>query len=283
MENQSHYQAIAAAIHYLSERYQEQPSLEEVAGHVHMSKYHFQRLFQKWVGVSPKQFLQYTTVEHAKEQLRRGRSTLAAAYEVGLSGNGRLHDLFVKIEACTPGEFRKRGKDVIIQYARIFSPFGEALVAESAIGICELSFIGEESDEDLRTKLRGAFPEANLVPQLGRFGTMVQAYFSRWEVPDTKIVLDLRGTPFQISIWKALLSIPPAQHLAYQDVARLIDNPKAARAVGTAIGQNPIAYLIPCHRIIRESGDMGGFRWGTDRKRVINGYESANFGRKQIA
>ena len=272
MENQYHFNLIKEAIHYLSANYQQQPDLEEVASHVHLSKYHFQRLFQSWAGVTPKQFLQHITTEQAKQRLLEGQSTLATAYEVGLSGNGRLHDLFIKIEGCTPGEFQQRGKDLSINYAVIPTPFGDALIAETTRGICLLMFL-EENEDPLDTA-RSHFPYAQWEQGLAKYGQMVARYFEHWEVPQQPIVLDLKGTPFQLNVWKALLSIPSSQFLAYQDISNMINKPKAVRAVGTAIGKNPIAYLIPCHRVIRQTGHMGGYRWGIDRKMAINGYES---------
>lgn len=279
MENQHHYTLVAEAIRFISQNYKSQPNLDVVAEHVHLSKFHFQRVFQEWAGVTPKQFLQYTTVEHAKKCLKDGRSTLDTAFEVGLTGNGRLHDLFIKIISCTPGEFKKRGKGISIFYDVIDSPFGKTLIAETTKGICKLSFL--EADEDPQALLREAFPNAEFIPQLAENGKLATAYFSNWQQPNKEITLDLKGTPFQLSVWQALLSIPSAKHLAYSDIAQQIGKPKAVRAVGTAIGKNPIAYLIPCHRVIRESGQLGGYRWGLDRKMVINGFETVKAMRKE--
>lgn len=269
------------AIYFIVENYREQPSLEEVSAHVFMSKYHFQRLFHQWVGVTPKQFLQFTTVEHAKQCLQEGRTTLATAYEVGLSGNGRLHDMFVKIEACTPGEYQKRGNGLLLKYQIIDTPFGEMVIAESDLGVCQLSFL--EIIKSPEEQLASIFPEARFIKELGKYGQMVTEYFKTWKIPRKQIVLDLKGTPFQISVWKALLSIPSAQHLAYNDIAKIIDRPDAVRAVGTAIGSNPVAYLIPCHRIIRESGKMGGYKWGKGKNPLINGFEYIKLSNKRIA
>lgn len=271
MNNNHHYKIIAAAIRFIASNYKTQPELDEVANYVHLSKFHLQRIFQKWVGVSPKQFLQFTTIEHAKKCLLEGRSTLETAFEVGLTGNGRLHDLFIKVEACTPGAFKKRGEGIQIKFGIINSPFGNALIAETSIGICRLSFLKDTDKPEIT--LRSAFPEADLLNELGKYGKVVKQYFSNWQIPNQKIVLDLKGTPFQISVWKALLSIPSAQFLAYNDIAQIINKPGAVRAVGTAIGQNPIAYLIPCHRVIRESGNIGNYHWGSERKIAINGFE----------
>ncbi|MHA7057781.1 bifunctional helix-turn-helix domain-containing protein/methylated-DNA--[protein]-cysteine S-methyltransferase [Aquimarina sp. M1] len=271
MENHYHFEVVQKAIQYITHNYKSQPPLDEIAKAVHLSKFHFQRVFQEWAGVSPKQFLQFVTTQHAKKCLSEGRSTLKTAYYVGLSGNGRLHDLFIKIEACTPGEFQKRGKGTIIQYDTIPSPFGKVLIAETTIGICKLVFI--EENKNALMDLQAEYPEAKLVQQLGIHGINVMQYFTNWKVPDKKIVLDLKGTDFQLMVWKALLSIPSSQLLAYNDIAKYINKPTAQRAVGTTIGKNPIAYLIPCHRVIKQTGHLGNYRWGSDRKTTIIAYE----------
>ncbi len=281
MEKTYHGHIIERAIHYIVENYRSQPSLEEVSKHVHLSKYHFQRLFHEWAGVTPKQFLQYITVEHAKKCLYEGQSTLATAYEVGLSGNGRLHDMFIKIESCTPGEFQKRGEGLVLKYQVIDSPFGKLVIAESDLGITQMEFLMENTSPI--ELLESIFPEACFRQELGTYGQMVKDYFTNWKIPEKQIVLDLRGTPFQVSVWKALLSVPSAQFVAYGDIAKAINKPNAVRAVGTAIGKNPIAYLIPCHRVIRETGEMGGYGWGKDKKYLINGFENVQLRNKRIA
>ncbi|MEM9719056.1 MAG: methylated-DNA--[protein]-cysteine S-methyltransferase [Bacteroidota bacterium] len=272
MEQHSTYKTIEQAIQFLMANQYEQPSLEEVASYVHMSKYHFQRLFKQWAGVSPKEFLQFLTIERSKQALREGQSTLDAALQAGLSGTGRLHDLFVKIEACTPGEFKNQGKGLTIYFEQIHTPFGPAVLSETPKGINMLSFFTNFSEEE--SLIKEEFPYATLQRGLGTNGHLVQKYFQDWEVPTQKIQLALKGTPFQIQVWKGLLQIPAAQFLSYQDIAQIIHKPKAVRAVGTAIGKNPIAYLIPCHRVIRNSGVLGNYRWNPDRKRMINGYEA---------
>lgn len=281
MENKYHFSIIERAIHFIAGNYKKQPSLEEIADHVHLSKYHFQRLFREWAGVTPKQFLQFTTVEHAKKCLQEGRSTLATAYELGLSGNGRLHDMFIKIEACTPGEYQKKCKGLLLRYQVIESHFGKIVLAESDLGITHLSFL-RTNDTPLAV-LESSCPEAHFKEELGTYGNRVKNYFSSWKTPEKQIVLDLKGTPFQVSVWKALLSIPSTQYLAYNDIAKIIDRPNAVRAVGTAIGKNPVAYLIPCHRVIRETGELGGYKWGDDRKTLINGFENVQLSNKRIA
>ena len=281
MGNNYHFKIIEEAIHFISLNYREQPGLDEIADSVHLSKFHFQRLFHKWAGISPKDFLQFITIEHAKKCLIEGWSTLETAYEAGLSGNGRLHDLFLKIEACTPGEFQKRGKGIHVKYDIIDSPFGLALIAETDVGICKLSFLEEKTDPI--KLLKKDFPEAEYFNGLGVHGIAVKKYFSNWEIPQNMIVLDLKGTPFQIKVWKALLSIPSSQLLAYNNIASLINNPNAVRAVGTAIGNNPIAYLIPCHRVIKQTGHIGEYRWGSERKIAIIAYENIKLSNNRIA
>ena len=269
MENTYHFDIIAKAIRFIKTHHVEQPSLDEIAAHIHLSKYHFQRVFRKWVGISSKDYLQYLTIEKAKESLRKGQTTLQTSFNVGLSGNSRLHDLFVKIEACTPGAFKKRGEDLILYFGEIETPFGKAIIAETEIGICSISF-----DDLSLEKLKSEYTQAQFIHGLSKNGELVQAYFKTWQVPTTSINLDLIGTPFQIHVWKALLQIPPAKLLAYQNIATMINKPQAVRAVGTAIGKNPIAYLIPCHRVIKSDGTMGNYRWRPERKIAINSYES---------
>ncbi len=271
MRNDYHFQQIEKAIAYIWNRRSNQPNLDEIAAHVHMSKYHFQRVFKKWAGISPKEFLQYLTLEQAKKSLKDGKSTLEAAFDAGLSGNGRLHDLFVKIEACTPGEYSKKGVDLEFRVAAISSPFGQLSVAESQRGISRLSFT---SQKNLITELRKEFPQARISSGLGPNGFKTENYLNDWKCPDSPIELDIWGSGFQIQVWKALLQIPSSQLLSYGDVASLVNNPKASRAVGTAIGANPVAYLIPCHRVIKSTGETGNYRWGSSMKMAINGYES---------
>ncbi|NQX82780.1 MAG: methylated-DNA--[protein]-cysteine S-methyltransferase [Flavobacteriaceae bacterium] len=269
MENKHHFDAIAKAIHFIKNHHLQQPSLEEIANHINLSKFHFQKVFKKWVGISPKDYLQFITLEKAKESLRKGQSTLEASYDVGLSGNSRLHDLFVKIESCTPGEFKKRGDNMTISVSEIDTPFGNITIAETDRGICNLSFdyLGVEN-------IKAEYTNAIFVNGLLKNGKLVQQYFENWEIPKTPISLDLAGTPFQVQVWKALLQIPSSNLLAYQNIANIINKPKAVRAVGTAIGKNPITYLIPCHRVIKNDGNTGGYRWNSERKIAINGYEA---------
>lgn len=271
MQNKFHFDIIAKAIRFIKKNQFNQPSLNEIANHVNLSKFHFQRVFKKWAGISPKDYLQFITLEKAKESLRKGQSTLETAYNVGLSGNSRLHDLFIKIEACTPGQFQKRGKGLTIFFAKIETPFGNAMIGETYKGICAFSF-----NIEMIENLKVTYNQANFINKLSINGNIVKAYFHNFKIPQTSIKLDLIGTAFQIQVWKALLQIPSSQLLAYKDVAKIINNPKAVRAVGTAIGKNPIAYLIPCHRVIKSDGNMGNYRWNSERKITINSYEVIN-------
>lgn len=270
MEENFHYETITKAIQFIRENQIEQPTLDEIANHVHLSKFHLQRTFRKWAGVSPKEFLQFLTIEKAKESLEKGRSTLSTSYDIGLSGNGRLHDLFIKIESCTPGQFQNRGKNLNVLVDTINTPFGKAVIAETDKGISTIEFDGNQHN------ILDKFKNANIKSGLGVNGKRVQEYFKSWEIPNKPIGIDLIGTPFQVQVWKALLKISSSHLVSYKDIAELINNPKAVRAVGTAIGKNPIAYLIPCHRVIKDDGGIGNYRWNAIRKEIINGYEIAS-------
>jgi len=219
--------------------------------------------------------LQYLTAEHSKSLLRLGKSTLETSYQAGLSGNGRLHDLFVKCEAVSPGEFKKKGKDLTIQWVVIPTAFGETLIAETNKGICKVSFLNNASNslEELTTD----FPNAKFENGFGENGELLKNYFDTWQIPKEKISIHFKGTPFQIQVWKALLQIPAGNLVAYQDIGNKIGKPKAVRALGTAIGKNPIAYLIPCHRVIKNNGFVGNYRWASERKKIINAFETAHF------
>lgn len=269
MEQNFHYDTIARAIQFIRENQFDQPNLDQIANHVNLSKFHLQRTFRKWAGVSPKEFLQYLTIEKAKESLEKGRSTLGTSYDVGLSGNGRLHDLFLKIESCTPGQFKNRGKNLNILIDTIDTPFGKAIIAETDKGITSIEF---DVNQDY---IFNKFRNANLKSGLGHNGLKVQEYFKTWHHPNNPIGVDLIGTPFQVQVWKALLKVSSSHLVSYKDVADLINNPKAIRAVGTAIGKNPIAYLIPCHRVIKKDGRIGNYKWNHIRKEIMNGYEIA--------
>lgn len=276
MNEQAHinYHRIAEAIEYIKHNFREQPSLEEVAEKVHLSAFHFQRLFTEWAGVSPKKFLQYISLEHAKQILKDQQATLSdAAYEAGLSGTGRLHDLFIKIEGMTPGEFKNGGENLSINYSYAESPFGDILVASTLKGICYMAFVDDE--QKALNKLRQHFFNAHFKQMTDLIQQNALYIFTHDWSKLHQIKLHLKGTPFQLKVWEALLKIPMGELSTYGKIAERIYNPNASRAVGTAIGSNPVAFLIPCHRVIQSSGTWGGYRWGTTRKTAIIGWEAA--------
>ncbi len=271
------YQRVEQAIHFLEENYERQPSLSEIADSVHLSEYHFQRLFQRWVGVSPKRFLQHLTKEQAKQLLRQSTSLLETSYETGLSGPGRLHDLFVTWEAVTPGEFKHRGAGLQITYGFHPTPFGDCLIATTERGICSLSFV-ESGRRDLALRnLKASWSRADLLLDVEKTAPVVRAVFTSFYAgrrADRPPVV-LYGTNHQLKVWEALLRIPPGSLVTYEDIAVYIGLPEGARAVGSAVGRNPVPVLIPCHRVIRKDGRLGGYRYGLARKKALLGWESA--------
>ena len=273
MDSQKHYQLIAQALHWLVENQQRQPGLEELADHVGFSAPYMQKLFQEWAGVSPKQFLKYLTKAQAMERLKQGQTVLDSALSSGLSGPGRLHDLLVTTVAITPGEAKRKGRGVDMHYGYGITPFGEALLAWTDRGICFLSFCAEKDRDNCRAQLNQQWPDAQLTEDSGRAGEKLQGIFSGSERKDLKIWL--RGSPFQLSVWEALLKLPPGTHCSYAQLATISGNAGAHRAVGTAIGRNPVCWLIPCHRVINSIGTLGGYRWGINTKQAMIGYEAA--------
>jgi len=268
------YNRIAEAINYIQQNFTEQPTLDKIAKKVHLSPYHFQRLFTEWAGVSPKKFLQYISLQHAKQILNNTQSTLFdTAYQTGLSGTGRLHDLFVKIEGMTPGEYKNKGENLSINYSYEESLFGEILVASTTKGICYMGFSDEKNIAF--SELEKRFPKANFIQQTDEIQqNSLLIYTQDWSKIN-QIKLHLKGTDFQLKVWEALLKIPMGNLATYGNIAKEIQKPKASRAVGTAIGSNPIAYLIPCHRVIQSTGIFGGYMWGTIRKTAIIGWEAS--------
>lgn len=272
------YQRIAAAIEYIKANFKEQPTLDEVAASIHVSPFHFQRLFTDWAGTSPKKFLQYISIEYAKKILNENnRATLSdTAFETGLSGTSRLHDLFINIEGMTPAEYKNGGRNLSIHYSFAESPFGNIIVASTSKGVCYMAF--EEDETTAVQTLQSKFPQAaysrklDLVQQNALF--IFQHDWSK--LPEIK--LHLKGTAFQLKVWETLLKIPLGQLSTYGGIARQVEKPTAARAVGTAIGSNPVAFLIPCHRVIQSSGTIGGYRWGHTRKTAIIGWEAVKAG-----
>jgi AraC family transcriptional regulator of adaptative response/methylated-DNA-[protein]-cysteine methyltransferase len=268
------YTRIAEAIEYIQQNYTEQPTLEEIAKKVHLSPFHFQKMFTDWAGVSPKKFLQFISVQHAKNILSNSQTTLfETAYKTGLSGTGRLHDLFVKIEGMTPGEYKNKGESLTINYSFTNSQFGNILVASTQKGICYMGFSDDKQIAFFELEKR--FPKANFIQQTDEIQqNALKIYTQDWSKIN-KIKLHLKGTDFQLKVWEALLKIPTGNLATYGNIANLIQKPKASRAVGTAIGNNPIAFLIPCHRVIQSTGVFGSYMWGTTRKTAIIGWEAA--------
>jgi len=268
------YNRIAEAINYIQQNFTEQPTLDEIAKKVHLSPYHFQRLFTEWAGVSPKKFLQYISLQHAKQILNNTQSTLFdTAYQTGLSGTGRLHDLFVKIEGMTPGEYKNKGENLSINYSYEESLFGKILVASTNKGICYMGFSDEKNIAF--SELEKRFPKANFIQQTDEIQQNALLIYTQDWSKINQIKLHLKGTDFQLKVWEALLKIPMGNLATYGNIAKEIQKPKASRAVGTAIGSNPIAYLIPCHRVIQSTGIFGGYMWGTIRKTAIIGWEAS--------
>jgi len=278
------YAHIEKAINYLEDNFQDQPSLEEVAQHVNMSPYHLQRLFRRWVGISPKRFLQYLTIDYAKSLLDESRSILDATYESGLSSPSRMHDLFVNVDAVTPGEFRRQGAGLKIWYGLHPSPFGDCLLAVTDRGICDLSFVTEAGRDECVVDLHRRWSQADLNENPKTTKPFFdQAFPSAPHNGNRSVTLLLRGTNFQIKVWEALLRIPPGFACSYEDIARNIGNPSAARAVGNAVAGNPISYIFPCHRVIRKIGLAGNYRWSPTRKKAMLGWEAAQRHKQGIA
>jgi len=273
-DHSQNYQRIAIAIEYIKAHFKDQPSLEELANVVNLSPSHFQRLFTDWAGVSPKKFIQYLSLDYSKKLLKEDQASLLdAAYATGLSGSSRLHDLFINIESMTPGEYKKGGENLSINYSYANSPFGRVIVASTTIGICHIAF--EDDEEKAFVKLQSQFPNANFYKNTDDVQQSAVNFFnSDWNQTD-QIKLHLKGTVFQLKVWQTLLTLPLGNLTSYGSIANKIDKPNASRAVGTAIGSNPIAFLIPCHRVIQQSGNQGGYMWGETRKSAIIAWEAS--------
>lgn len=270
----NNYDKIATAIDYIKSNFKTQPDLQEVAAAVHMSPFHFQRVFSEWAGVTPKKFLQYLTLDYAKNILREEKATVFdAAFEAGLSGTGRLHDLFINIESMTPGEYRNGGKALHINYSFAESPFGNIMVASTPKGICHMAFADDASAALL--SLKQQFPHAQFTQMVDLIQQNTLYIFTQDWSRLSEIKLHLRGTDFQLKVWEALLKIPMGNLTTYSRLAAEINNPKASRAVGSAVAQNPVAFLIPCHRVIKATGDAGQYHWGEIRKSAMIGWEAA--------
>ncbi|CAN5378791.1 methylated-DNA--[protein]-cysteine S-methyltransferase [soil metagenome] len=276
METQEtiNYYRIAGAINYIKLNFKEQPNLDEVAEKVNLSPFHFQRLFTDWAGISPKKFLQYLSLEYAKGILKDKQATLFdTAFETGLSGTGRLHDLFMNIEGMTPAEYKNGGKALAINYSLAESPFGNIIVASTSKGICYMAF-ADDSDEAF-AGLQAQFPNANYTQVLDMAQQNALFIFTKDWSQLSNIKLHLKGTNFQLKVWEALLKIPMGGLNTYSGIAQSIQSPNASRAVGSAVGDNPVAFLIPCHRVIKSTGEFGQYHWGATRKTAIIGWEAA--------
>lgn len=269
------YARVAEAIEYIRANFKSQPELEDIARKVCLSPAHFQRLFTAWAGVSPKKFLQYTSIEYAKKVLVE--STLSdAAYETGFSGTSRLHDLFINIEGMTPGEYKNGGENLFINYSFVESPFGDILVAATPRGICHMAFVDDQTSAF--NILQEQFPNARYSQMVDTIQQNAIFIFTQDWSKLGEIKLHLKGTDFQLKVWKTLLDIPIGRLTTYGGIASKLNNLNASRAVGTAIGDNPVAFLIPCHRVIRSSGELGGYHWGLTRKAAIIGWEATRNG-----
>lgn len=273
----SDYDRIAEAISFITSRVIDQPTLEEIARHIHLSPFHFQRLFCRWAGVTPKRFLQVLTLERAKQLLSESKSVLEVSDTLGLSSGSRLYDHFIHLEAVTPGEYKIGGVGLTIEYAIQDTPFGKAFIATTSRGICNFAFLENANIDENLTDLRKKWPHAVLHENQRSTLAVTTAMFGEREQLSSPISLYVTGTNFQINVWKALLQIPPATVVSYSQVASAIGHPSSARAVGLAVGRNPVAFLIPCHRVIQQSGGLGGYHWGKTRKQAIHAWESARY------
>jgi AraC family transcriptional regulator of adaptative response/methylated-DNA-[protein]-cysteine methyltransferase len=273
------YERIEKAIKFIENNFSSQPSLKGIAAHIGLSEYHFQRLFSRWVGISPKRFLQFLTKEYAKQLLENSVNLLDVTYEAGLTSPGRLHDLFVTCEAVTPGEFKTKGEGLTITYGFHASPFGECMLATTDRGICGFIFVKNGNRNDVFSELKYSWKNAELVEDPDVSRAIVNQIFNPVLTNDSvPLHLILNGTNFQIKVWEALIKIPFGAVVSYEDVAVQIGLPKATRAVGTAVGNDPISFIIPCHRVIRKNADFGNYGGGPARKKAILGWEAAHSG-----
>jgi len=271
----SDYARIEKAIRYLDANFRKQPTLSEIAAQVHLSEYHFQRLFRRWAGITPKRFLQFLTAEHSRCLLRESRNVLEVSDASGLSSAGRLHDLLVGLHAVTPGELKTQGADLVIRYGFHPSPFGECLIAITRRGVCALEFVGEGGRAKALARLTSQWQGATLRLQPRTTRPMAAQIFAAPRIATDHYDLFVQGSNFQVKVWEALLRIPTGHVVSYEDMAARIEAPAATRAVASAIARNPIGFLIPCHRVIRKTGAFGEYRWGSTRKQALLGWEAA--------
>ncbi|MBE92105.1 MAG: 6-O-methylguanine DNA methyltransferase [Idiomarina sp.] len=270
----SDYIRIEKAMTYMSEHVSSQPTLEDVAAHVHLSPFHFHRVFCKWAGTTPKRFLQALTLERSKRMLKREDSLMDVSLSMGLSGGSRLYDHFVKLEAVTPGEYRNGGQGVTIQYGVNETPFGKIFVAMTPRGVCRIEFLGSRSADEILVDIGKDWPKGSLVQNDNATNYVANVLFSRLKDGQSNpLSLHVMGTNFQVAVWRALLRIPSGQLASYSQIANALGYPNASRAVGNAVGSNPVAMLIPCHRVIQKSGAIGGYRWGSTKKEMIQAWE----------
>lgn len=273
--NPYQYQQIARAIDYLYVNFRNQPSLEEVAAQVNMSAFHFQRMFTEWAGISPKRFLQFLTTDYLKHRITGFDNLLDAADAAGLSSQSRVYDLFVNLEAVTPQEYKEKGSGILIEYGFHNTPFGECIIGVTGRGICHLSFLQEDKRSSAVEELENVWGNASVRENSRSTELMANAIFHRKPGTQEKLSVLVKGTNFQVKVWNALLEVPYGTVSTYQSIARHIEEPNALQAVGSAVGANPIAYLIPCHRIIRKNLIIGEYHWGTERKKAMLGWEMA--------
>jgi len=272
------YDLVRRAIRFLSEQWTEQPDLDRLARHLGLSPAHCQKLFKRWCGLSPKEFVQAITVDHARSLLGNSASILEAAHEVGLSGGSRLHDLFVDHEAMTPGDYKRRGEGLDIAYGFHDSPFGEVLILATDRGVAGLAFVDEDKNQTRGQALADMterWPAARYIEAPERTAPYVARIFEpgAW-TPEQPVRLVLIGTDFEVRVWQTLLKIPMGRAVSYHDIARHLGKPQASRAVGSAVGRNPISFVVPCHRVLRGDGSLGGYHWGLTRKRALIGWET---------
>ncbi len=272
MENSINYNRIEKAIKYLCENYKDQPSLDEVAQRVGMSKFHFQRVFSQWAGVTPKQFVEHLTVEALKDELVKTNNLITASENVGLSAQSRAYDLMVKIEAMTPGEYKKQGKDLKISYGSVATPFGEAFIALTSRGVCSFEFVDNDFEAVLQS-VQEKWVGATFINDNAAVQEVADSIFGDRK---SEVKLLLKGTPFQIKVWRALLTIPRGNITSYSQLAQIVEMSSAVRAVASAVAKNPVGLIIPCHRVIRREGVVGEYHWRSERKKSIIGWEIAN-------
>lgn len=271
------YYRIEKALAYLNLNFNKNPGLKELAEHINLSEFHFQRLFTRWVGISPKKFIQHLTIDALKKNMDSSRSLLSITYDCGLSSPSRLHDIFINLEGITPGEYKKMGADLTIFYDIYDSPFGEYLLGATAKGICNLIFLTRKDQLSAVEELKKFWPQSRIEKSKTQTENYTKKLFTNFnDINKLKRNLILKGTAFQYKVWKALLEIPAGKLISYKDVSLMLGMPQSVRAVANAIAKNPIAFIIPCHRVLRGSGHLGGYRWGLERKSALIGWESSH-------